>query len=315
MKFEINIAGFPIISELEKSAEKAAPFILHYFNHFINSANGDKANLVIKTIDQPVTNLEFVGIDDKLIVEQSLSSKDIIPWLEQIPGSLDGFPLDEGIITSYCLGGLLFFDPDSCTGRILLLRQDADIYFRPLYRIIWMYLAQFLGEKERCFIHGAAIEKDNQGYLFLGDSGAGKSTLARNAIECRVLSDDSPVFVKDNGEYFLYPSPYRQLPSEKMAQIDEFKKGVSLKAFYFIEKDSDIKIEEVEYREALSLILNRSIHFFSYMSNRAKTAFFELFMNACRNIPSYRLYLDKGTDPMPYIQEINNGEQKNSTTI
>ena len=124
--------------------------------------------------------------------EQQLIGREVFAWLSRSPDYEEDLPENEYTIASSCLDGLLLFDPDTAAGHIYLLNEGPEC-FRPLHRLLWMYLAQVLGERKACFMHSAALVKDRKGYLFLGDSGAGKSSLTKISDGAVVLSDDSPI--------------------------------------------------------------------------------------------------------------------------
>jgi hypothetical protein len=77
-----------------------------------------------------------------------------------------------------------------------------------------MMLYAFAGAIEKAVLmHASVIGNNNYGYLFLGKSGTGKSTHSRLWLEnidgSELINDDNPVVrVKDNGEVWVYGSPW-----------------------------------------------------------------------------------------------------------
>jgi hypothetical protein len=67
--------------------------------------------------------------------------------------------------------------------------------------LVAIALAWLLAPRGRFLVHGAAVARDDVGYLVLGESRAGKSTLAAGALEAgwSVLSDDLVVLTPDDG--------------------------------------------------------------------------------------------------------------------
>ena len=62
-------------------------------------------------------------------------------------------------------------------------------------------------------IHASAVEKDQQGYLFLGKSGTGKSTHSQlwicNIEGTRLLNDDNPAIrIEKDGSVYVYGTPW-----------------------------------------------------------------------------------------------------------
>jgi len=295
MKLTVKLASIAIEIDFFGNAEKAMPLCEKYFEGFLHPDQERGSRVEIRVLKRPKNRLSPWEKVERPIFEQLLPTQDVVTWLRESPEYPEDFLLNEKAICSYCLGGLLLFDPGTAGGRIYLLNQGASC-FRPLYRLLWMYFAQVLGEKGGCFVHAAAIVRDGEGHLFIGDSGSGKSTLARNCTGCTVLSDDGPILVRENGECLVFPSPYHQMgpgedPDKDIIQINGMLKGI-----YFLIKDNQLLLEDVSREEALLMILNRFIHFFPYLSKQAKTGIFDLFFEVCYKIPSYNLYFKKDQD-------------------
>ena len=221
--------------------------------------------------------------------EQQLISKEVFAWLSRSPDYQEDFPENEATIASSCLDGLLLFDPDTAAGRIYLLNEGIAC-FRPLHRLLWMYLAQVLGEKKACFMHGAALVKGRKGYLFLGDSGAGKSSLSKISDGAVVLSDDSPILSRRNGDYQVFSSPYHQMDPSEGLDKEAIGRSARLEGLYFLFKDERLYLDGVSRKEAVSMILKRHILFFPYLSGRAKSALFDLIIEMCHRVPIRNLH-------------------------
>jgi hypothetical protein len=205
------------------------------------------------------------------------------------------FPINKKTICSFCPDGLLLFNRDTVSGRIFIFKQAIDC-FHSLYRLLWIYFAQVLGEKGGCFLHAAALGKDGEGYLLMGDSGAGKSTIARLCPECTVFSDDGPIFFKRNGEYRVYPSPFHQIDPVNGLDKKIIQMNARVKGLYFLIKDNQAFLRNISKKRAFSMILKRYIHFFPYLSAQAKSAIFDLFFEVCNKFPIYDLHFRRDQD-------------------
>ncbi len=66
--------------------------------------------------------------------------------------------------------------------------------------------------RRRIALHCSCIVKDEKAYLFLGESGTGKSTHTRlwreNIAGAFLLNDDSPILSLEEGEVWIYGSPW-----------------------------------------------------------------------------------------------------------
>ena len=83
--------------------------------------------------------------------------------------------------------------------------------------ILSMFLMITFGQSallhKTCLIHASVVEKDREGYLFLGKSGTGKSTHSslwmRNIEGTELLNDDNPAIrIEEEGDVYVYGSPW-----------------------------------------------------------------------------------------------------------
>ena len=300
MELQIELAGTRISIDFSGQAEEAFPLCNALFRGFFHQGQRSHARVGVSILENAGnSSLGRLNLR-KPVFEQTVCTKDVAAWLGNIPGHENGFCINEKTICSFCLNGLLLFDPDTWAGRIYLLKKGPK-RFMPLYRLFWIYFAQVLGERQRCFVHAAALVKDEKGYLFLGDSGAGKSTLSKTCRDCHVFSDDSPIFGKKDGEYHVFPSPFQQM--DPLGASNEEVSGMSaqVKGLYFIKKDDRLYLEDMPKKKAISMIINRHIHFFSYLSIQARVAIFDLFHKACNNIPVCDLHFTQNGDGLQFV--------------
>ncbi|HJX33974.1 MAG TPA: hypothetical protein VJ373_02250 [Desulfatiglandales bacterium] len=293
MKLTIGMADSIITINLLGQAKKIVDLCHIYFKGFLCPAQGGDAEVKVSILNNLNNNSPVIKRGRKRVFEQRLPTKDVMEWLSKFPGHIDDFPITERTISSFCQDGLLLFNPESSDGCIFL--KDGPGCFRPVYRLFWMYLAQVLGERKGCFVHSAALVRDGKGYIFLGDSGAGKSSLARLSEGINVFSDDSPVLCERDGDYLVFPSPFHQLDPSQSFNKNMIRLSARVEGFYFLIKDNQTYLEDISKRDAVSLIINRHILFFHYLSARARSYLFDLFLDACDKIPYYnlRFCLDK----------------------
>lgn len=295
MELMVNLAETNLTIGFLGQAKKAIPLCNQFLRGFVRPGKTGGPRIEVSILRKTNDRFPLRGKAGSPIFEQLLPTEDVAAWLKKSPGYTEDFPLSEKTISSFCLDGLLLFDPDTAAGRLYLLKQGPGC-FRPLYRLLWMYFAQVLGEKAGCFVHAAALVKDEEGYLFMGDSGAGKSTFVKLCPEYHVLSDDGPIITSRNGEYRIYPSPYHQMDFEKGLDKEVIHMSARVKGLYFLIKDDRVSLERVSKKEAFSMILKRYIHFFPYLSAQAKTALFDLFFDVCYGLPAYYLYFRRDQD-------------------
>ena len=295
MKLVLNIAKTNVVINFTDQTDKARLLCTRFFRGFIKSDKRLNAEAELSVLRRPVNRRYIKKIAGGRVFEKLIPVQDIAEWLKDIHGHRIDFPLNEKTICSFCLNGLLLFDTKTSAGRIYLLKE-GDGFSQPLYRLIWIYLSQVLGERRGCFIHAAALVKDGKGHLFIGDSGSGKSSIARElGQEYQVFSDDSPILCSENGKQRLYPSPYHQMDPSNGLDEKVLKMSAEIRGFYFLVKDKKVFLDRVSRQETFSMILMKYIHFFHYLSTKAKTSLFDLFFDACYKLPAYYLHfqLDK----------------------
>lgn len=295
VKLTVNLARTNVTIIFLGQARKAIPLCNQYFQGFLHADRKGDAKVEVCILKKPNDRFPFLGKAVNPIFEQLIPTADVAAWLREVPGFTEDFSISEETICSFCLGGLLLFNPRINDGHIYLLNQGPR-RFQPLYRLLWMYFAQVLGENGACFVHAVALVRDGEGHLFMGDSGSGKSTLAKHCTGCYVLSDDGPIFLRQNGEYRVYPSPYHQIDPVKGLDKEVIQMSAKVKGLYFLIKDNRVFLERVSKKEAFSMILNRHVHFFPYLSAKAKSALFDLLFEVCYKLPTYYLHFRRDQD-------------------
>jgi hypothetical protein len=291
----LNLAGIHMTISFLDQAEKAIPLCQYYFQDFLSPPKRAAAQVKVSNLGNIHGEIPFRSSIGFPVFEQRLPAREVVAWLSHIPEYEEDFAVNEDTICAFCQDGLLLFDPNTAAGRIFLL-DPGPTCFRPLYRLFWMYFAQVLGEKNCCFVHCAALARNQLGYLFWGDSGAGKSTVVNLCSEGTVFSDDSPIFLKENGNYFVYPSPFHQLEPKKDLGKEGWTHGAKINGFYFLMKDEQVFLENISTRRAFAMILQRHIHFFPYLTAKARSNLFDVFLDACKTIPTYYLHFDRNLD-------------------
>lgn len=289
MELTLTLAGINIGISFLGRAEKAINICSQYFRDFLFPHPSRDAEITVSVLETENHHFPFQTTTGNPVFERLLSTPDAAAWLRELPGHKEDFPISERTISSFCLGGLLLFDPDTASGRIYLLEPGPEC-FKPLYRLFWMYFAQVFGELGGCFIHATALVRGQKGYLFMGDSGAGKSTLAGLCKEHTVFSDDSPIFRKQDGGCYVFPSPYHQFGPFKGLDKTVTAMRAEIKGLYFLIQDNQVYLEKVSKKKAIAMIINRYIHFFLYLSTRAKSGMFRIICEACDKLPAYDLH-------------------------
>ena len=97
--------------------------------------SNENARVEVSVMKMPKGGLPFLKNSENSVCEQLLPAQDVGVWLRDYSGKRMKFPITETIITSYCQGGLLLFNPETREGHIYLLKQGFK-RFQCLYRLL-----------------------------------------------------------------------------------------------------------------------------------------------------------------------------------
>lgn len=293
MKMTVSLAGTNITLKFTDQIKTIRFFCDYFFRGFIRTDLKRTVAVRLSALPETGQGLPTGALIRNHPLERLLPPGDVKKWLARSPGYKENFSINETTICSLSREGLLLYNPETSDGHIYFFKPAQDSLYS-LHRLLWIYFAQVLGEKGGCFLHAAALVKGKKGAIFLGDSGAGKSTIAGLCPEWVVFSDDGPIFFKQDGKYTVYPSPYQQIDLLRGLNKETIQMKARVMCLYFLVKDRRVFLEAISKKAAFSMILNRHIHFFPFLSAQAKTTLFDLFFRVCDIIPLYNLHFTKG---------------------
>lgn len=313
MKMTVSLAGTNITLKFADQTKTISSFCDYFFRGFIRTDLKGTVEVRLSALPETGQDLPAGAPLRTHPLERLLPPGEVKKWLAESPGYTGNFPIHETTLCSLSREGLLLYNPETSDGHIYFFKPAQDSIYS-LHRLLWIYFAQVLGEKGGCFLHAAALVRGKKGAIFLGDSGAGKSTIAGLCPEWVVFSDDGPIFFKQDGKYTVYPSPYQQIDLLRGLNEETIKMKARVEGLYFLVKDRRPFLEPISKKTAFSMILNRHIHFFPFLSARAKTTLFDLFFRVCDIIPLYNLHFTKDRGVRGVISDKhlggNNGQPK-----
>jgi len=292
MEMTVSLAGTNITLNFTDQAKTIRSFCEYFFRGFIRPDLKGTVEVRLSTLPEAGRDLPAGDQIRNHPLERLLPPGEVKTWLTGAPGHTGNFPINEGTLCTLSREGLLLFNPETSAGQIFFLKPAHDSLYSA-HRLLWIYFAQVLGENGGCFLHAAALAKGSKGVVFLGDSGAGKSTIAGLCPEWTVFSDDGPIFFKQNEKYTVYPSPYQQIDLLRGLREETLQMKARVMGLYFLVKDRRSFLEPLSKKAAFSMILNRHIHFFPFLSARARTTLFDLFFRVCDKIPLYNFHFAK----------------------
>ena len=126
--------------------------------------------------------------------------------------------------------------------------------------IIRELIDKYLFKKDKGFyLHGSAVGKKGEAFLFLGKSGAGKSTTAQLLDGlCKVLSDDFLIVKKYKNNFYYYQS----ISYEKNWNFKRTNESYRIRKVFFVKKANEFSLKKIENKnKALGMIMKQ---FFTY---------------------------------------------------
>ena len=128
---------------------------------------------------------------------------------------------------------------------------DGYIELSCMYRSICRQLPAF----NRMLLHGAVIEYEGEGYIFLGKSGAGKSTHAKLWLEyisgTKMVNGDKPIIHAQDNVFIAYGTPWNG--KERLG----YKGQVPIKGLCFIEQAKENEIVRLSVQETARRIFTQ----------------------------------------------------------
>jgi hypothetical protein len=158
---------------------------------------------------------------------------------------------------------------------------------------VMFVLSYMLASSGGLLIHGAAVERNSLGVLFLGASGAGKTTAARLCRPDICFSDDGVVVKNEGGRFYAYRSPFRQI--EEFNHNTGIVKG-EIKKIFLLEKGESRRVLPLQRNELMGMMLMHLTHFFKYLDREAAEKGFYAIKDMLDQLPAYRLQFIKSED-------------------
>lgn len=106
-------------------------------------------------------------------------------------------------------------------------------------------------------LHSSCVEKDGFAYLFSARSGTGKSTHThlwlKNLEGTRIINDDKPALVYDNGKWYACGTPFSGKTDENL----DVK--IPVRAITFLHRSETNTVKRIPPFQAVSLLLEQTI--------------------------------------------------------
>ncbi len=182
---------------------------------------------------------------------------------------------------------ILFFDFLSNRYIYFYPKESKDIFSGFEFQARLRNLAGLgLPGLQGMLVHGAGVNINNRGALFLApDEGGKTSTVSLYKNDC-ILSDDQIVLRFQNNKTCIYGTPF--------GSISSGNKGIELKGIFLIKKAPSFKLIKAKSSEVIKFIWDE--HFFTicFLPKELKKRLFCSLADSIKTIPSFYLYLSKG---------------------
>jgi len=94
----------------------------------------------------------------------------------------------------------------------LFFPETTNQFVHPFYGpVLELLMINYLAQSKGTVIHSCAVKSGESGLLFVGESGSGKSSLMRlwrQAEDVEILSDDRTIVRRNDGDYWIYGTPW-----------------------------------------------------------------------------------------------------------
>jgi hypothetical protein len=312
--FKLNISDLIIRLDISELKPKVSKEIIDIFSPFL-CRNGDTAHETINIIPIRKRWRVRVNKDLEIFIKDALKIplskfpftvdlaqkidhifRNIKPFLadarfRNLPTDIKNpedviiYPLDgDGVILKFSPMSSMLFLKDG-------YRQMAKV--GTICGAIFFMTSIALPMVDSFMLHGVGIRRNGAGHLFLGLSGYGKTTLAAFSPPGGVISDDGIIVRRDRSGYYLDPAPLDQSNSFKSGSRTYSTEGRRLAMGFFLERDDEVYLDNVNPTDACSIMLKNHIHFFRYFPYNSVKRTFSFITDMCRQIPFYKLHFKK----------------------
>ena len=156
--------------------------------------------------------------------------------------------------------------------------------------------ARLLADRGGIILHGSGLIFKEKGCLFVGHSDAGKTTLVRLfKHHAKILNDDRMIVKKENGNFYLYGTPWHGEVS--LVAPDR----IPLKAIFFLNQAKDNRIERTGGLEAFKGLYGCTIK--ALVTGRWANNALDICQALSREVPCYHLYFDKSEAVISTIEK------------
>ncbi|MBN1201880.1 MAG: hypothetical protein JXJ20_08510 [Anaerolineae bacterium] len=170
------------------------------------------------------------------------------------------------------------------------IQREFALYYTPAYNFSSHYLgvalfAPFLTIFSAVAVHSSSLVRDGTAALFVAPDEGGKTTAATLSPTGTILCDDQNILRKDGDSIFVHSTPWgRHTSGPQQARLG---------GIFLLEQALDFEMIPIRPVDALEFLWNEHLSYYSFLPNKLKTQAFNLFYDACCQVPVYRLHFTK----------------------
>lgn len=299
-RLNLILAGLNFEVKVDRYGEWIIPILKGLFGGFVTESQQPSTSIRISFL-RCDREIRFSDTEIISYTRQKIKGMDTSNF-EQVCNLLDIIIMPQDILLAGYKDGCLMYDQSSSEAKVLLFisNKKCDLIWS-VNKLLFLFFALTLSEKRGCFIHAAGVEKDGKGYLFLGSSGAGKTTIANLIKGRKLLSDDSPILMQEDGHFSIYTSPYCQV--NLLGKEKKFCRDMAeLNHVYVLKKDRFNHLKEADKKVVFSDLIKYHIHLLRCITRRGKENVFNLCFDFCQRLPIHELHFGLKESPWQTIK-------------
>ena len=185
----------------------------------------------------------------------------------------------------------------------LVIEKPDDHLYLSIFRYIFSLATQWHVVRGGLCLHSAAIARERDGFLFLGDSEAGKTTVSRlsSSIGHPVLGDDLNFIIRDGKNYLLAAAPSPMLSPVGYSMLRPPLRGI----FTLVQDDSDylIPLSPMQMARILFDAFIQQTPYVQRLPDEVIGLGFRTISDIARRVPAFELHFRKSPDFWKLIDE------------
>ncbi len=280
-RLDLVIAGTLVAVQLDGAMAALQSQLRDIFRGFLAPAGSAAVRLIVSYDHRTAFN-QFAA-NPALITQ----TEDSVPLLRRVA---ELYPFDRPLVIGF-RNGILAYRVGAQEALLYLFRsEERNILVGSLLKLLFLFLAVVMVERDRLMVHGAGLRLGSEGTLFLGVSGAGKSTVAGYAARNDLLSDDAPMITRNGRSFAIHASPFSQVDLFDRKAADHHRREAPLTRLVFLRQADRLALEPRDKRSVVAELLREHIHGIAVMGGELRGRAFAFCCDLCAAVPGFDLF-------------------------